>query len=147
MWADDVIAPVGWLETAFAVAGDSHGLIGLWDGHAVTHFVMHRDFMFTYLDGHFNAPYYMTWCVDNELLAIAKRANQYNEVRIPVCRQYHPAHGDAPDDNTYRACQRYQATDLAIFYDRQARGFPDEPTKYQLDGYWDAETCEVSITH
>ncbi len=140
IWADDVVAEPGWLEAA--LSSPEKGMVGMWDGWAVTHFVISHKYLMEHLHGHV-PPYYWVWCVDNELIAVANGCGEYKVVSNPICRQYHPCHNNAPDDDTYRLGDKHHREDYQLFLDRSARGVPDEPSRYNWTGYWDASQCEV----
>lgn len=125
--ADDLAPHPGWFEAAWACMSNWVAVVGVNDTlvrrreHA-THFLMTREYASQpTIDGGPGPMHdgYSHWCVDDELIATARRRGVYAYCAASVVQHLHPMADTAPMDSTYERGQANRHADMALFRRRR----------------------------
>ena len=125
--ADDAVFVEGWLGEALKgleILGGS-GLVGFESGKRKDysdHYMMTRDFMIEHHGGVAAVPHYTSWCVDDEAILRARKVGKFYRSLTAVVRHEKGNENDAG----YKMGQARRKENKALFYKRQALGFPDD---------------------
>lgn len=132
--ADDLQWGDGWLDAmleAMHSREPAFGFVGANDGHRdaekemATHYLATREHLARVQNGCFALPVYKHYGFDWEMSIRAREAGDFVWARAAMVTHMHPQWKTAEWDETYTKAWPHRKIDTALFYERQAAGWPD----------------------